>query len=111
MYKIAAGPFLLDSKNSIIKIKEINLTPVQSQETCIKNLKFQKDYYNLVFKNILFTGADVKRLITDKQLIALNAIVEQVIKVFNDRTLPPDTSSKLGKYPYQMWCPRVYLPV
>jgi hypothetical protein len=47
------------------------------------------------------TGLHFKKLINDNVLEIDQASLQVVLKIFNDRTLPFDTTSKVGKYPYQ----------
>lgn len=100
-YKIAVGPFSLDKKQSVIKVNSLAFTPLISEKAFMARQKFQKDQYNFVFNNLVFTGVDVKALINEQKLIADNASLQPVMKIFNDRTLPFDTSSKVGMYPQQ----------
>ena len=102
VYKINIGAFLLDNGRSEITIKDASVVPTMSSEAFVKTLKFQKDYYNLRFNNIKLTGADVRKLITDKEVIAENAYMQPILNIFNDRTVAPDTASKIGQYPQQL---------
>ncbi len=101
IYKIAIGPFLLDNAHSVVAAKYVSVTPTVSQEKFVQSLKFQKDLYNLRFNNIKLTGADVKKLVTDKMIIAEELSFQPLINIFNDRTVMPDTASKIGQYPQQ----------
>ncbi|MEP6711644.1 MAG: hypothetical protein ABJA37_04465, partial [Ferruginibacter sp.] len=101
IYKIAIGPFLLDNAKSLVTAKFVRVTPTLSQEKFVQSLKYQKDLYNLRFNNIRLSGADVRKLVTDKMIIADEVSLQPVIKIFNDRTVLPDTASKMGQYPQQ----------
>ena len=101
IYKIAIGPFLLDNARSLVTTKFLTMTPTITEEKFVQSLKFQKDLYNLHFNNVKLTGADIKKLVTDKMLIAEEAYFQPIINIFNDRTVKPDTASKMGQYPQQ----------
>lgn len=102
MYKLDIGPFLLDKIHSVIRAEYAALIPIISRDAFVRSLKFQKDYFNLRFNNIYLTGADLKKLVDGKILLAETASFQPLINVFNDRTVPPDTASKVGQYPHQM---------
>ena len=100
-YKVEVGPFELDKARKTIKINKASITPTLSEAAFVKSLKVQNDIYNVSFKNIQFSGADLTTLFEKKSIIANELVLEPVIKVFNDRTVMPGTESKMGKYPYQ----------
>ena len=102
VYKIAIGPFMLDNARSLITVKDAAVTPVVSRDAFVQSLRFQKDLYDLKFNNIKLTGADVRKLITDKMVVAEELSMQPLIKIFNDRTVDPDTASKIGMYPQQL---------
>ena len=101
IYKAQVGPFELDKVKKTIKINTASLLPLMSEAAFVSSLKVQADLYNVNFKNIQFSGADLTALLEKKSVIAENLVFEPVLRVFNDRTVAPDTESKLGKYPYQ----------
>ncbi len=102
LYKIVVAPLIADAAKGTINIKQIDVLPMLSQQAFVRSLKKQKDYFSFAFKNIILTGADVKAMITDNRIIVANASLEPVLKIFNDRTVPPDEGSKVGKYPHQL---------
>ncbi len=101
IYNIQIGPFELDKIEQSIKINSANVTPTMSEAAFVKSLKFQKDLFNVQLKKIYFTGVDLKSLLDKKMLIADALVLEPVIKVFNDKTVTPDTANKVGKFPFQ----------
>ncbi|RYY71962.1 MAG: hypothetical protein EOO13_01215 [Chitinophagaceae bacterium] len=100
-YKISLGAFVLDNKQSSLKLQSFSLSPLISETAFMKQQKFQKDQYNISLYNILLTGVDVKMLVNEQQLVAERATLSPQVKIFNDRTLPFDTTSKIGMYPQQ----------
>lgn len=101
-YKISIGPFSLDNSNSIITVKNVAVIPVLSEAAFAKSLKFQKDRYDLRFNNIQLRGTDVKRLLAEGVIIAEQADLQPILNIFNDRTVTPDSVSKIGQYPQQL---------
>ena len=100
-YKVEVGTFELDKARKTIKVNTASITPTLSEAAFVKSLKVQNDIYNVSFKNIQFSDADLTALFEKKSIIANELVLEPVIKIFNDRTVMPGTESKMGKYPYQ----------
>lgn len=100
-YKVEVGTFELDKARKTIKVNKASITPTLSEAAFVKSLKVQNDIYNVSFKNIQFSNADLTALFEKKSIIANELVLEPVIKIFNDRTVMPGTESKMGKYPYQ----------
>ncbi len=101
IYKIQVGPFELNKIKKTISVKNVSMVPTLSEAAFVSSLKVQKDLYNINCKNILFEGADLAALLGKKTVIAETMTFEPLIKAFNDRTVTPDNTSKLGQYPYQ----------
>lgn len=101
VYNIQIGVFELDKIKQSIKINTATVTPTMSEATFVNKLKFQKDLFNVQLKNIYFAGVDLTSLLDKKTLIADHLAMEPIIKVFNDKTVTPDTANKIGKFPYQ----------
>lgn len=102
MYKINLGAFILDKARSVITMNSLSVLPLLNPEEFVRSLKFQKDYFNIRINNIRLVGADVKKLVSEKSIIADEASMQALVNVFNDRTVRPDTASKMGQYPHQL---------
>ncbi len=101
IYNINIGPFKLDKKKKQITVNYISLVPTMSETAFVHSLKHQKDLFNINIKNIVFGGTDLITLLEKKSIIAETLTFQPSIKVYNDRTVAPDTVSKMGKYPQQ----------
>ena len=101
-YKMNLGAFDINNGNSSIRIKNFNMTPVQSETAFMNSLTRQEDMYGLEVKNILLSGIDTRLLLTEKKLEAALATLQPTFKAYRDRTIAPDLSSKVGKYPHQL---------
>lgn len=100
-YRISLGAFVADNKQSSIRLDNIALTPLIGETEFMKRQQFQKDQYNFTFRHILLTGVDVRLLMNEQKLVADKATIQPLMKIFNDRTLPFDTTTKIGMYPHQ----------
>ena len=101
MYNINIGPFKLDKIKKQVLVNYISVKPTISETAFVKSLKFQKDQFNINVKNIVLDGVDIIALIEKEAIIAQTITLQPTIKVFNDKTVQPDTASKIGKYPQQ----------
>ncbi|WP_301923543.1 hypothetical protein [Ferruginibacter sp.] len=102
IYKFIVQGLQLNNKTGIVKVNRILYKPLLSEAAFVKINKMQKDRYNLNFNRINLTGVNFKKLISDNMLEMEQASLEPVLKIFNDRTLPFDTTSKVGKYTHQL---------
>jgi hypothetical protein len=101
-YKVAVGSFNVNNATSFLRLNKISVKPLLSRAAFMKQQKFQLDQYDLEFNNILLTGINAKALMNEQKLFADNASLQPVLKVYNDRTLAFDTTSKVGLYPHQL---------
>ena len=101
LYKISVGDFTINNAASLVKVKNFLLKPLLTEQQFVNQSRHQRDQYNLTANNIILSGVNITRLITNKELEVENAAFQPILKIFNDRTLPPDSTSKIGKYPHQ----------
>lgn len=101
LYQLSAAGLKLNNREGSINIRQVLLKPLLSQAEFVKRSKEQTDRLDMLFSNIELKGVDFKKLINENILYIKNASLQPVIKIFNDRTLPPGVSSKIGKYPQQ----------
>jgi hypothetical protein len=101
-YKINIDAFDINNANSSVRIKSITAKPQFSEAAFSKSLVRQKDLYNMEFNNIELSGIDTRLLITRQRLEAAMARLQPVVKIYRDRTVAEDLSSKVGKYPHQL---------
>jgi len=101
LYKMTVGNFIISNAASIIKVKNFLLKPVLTEQQSAQQNRFQHDIYNLALNDIVLSGVNIKKLVSDQALEIENASFQPIIKIFNDRTLPPEGKSKVGNYPQQ----------
>jgi hypothetical protein len=101
-YKMTIGPFDINNANSSMRIKRFTVKPMFTEAAFSKSLQKQEDLYNLEFNNIELSGIDTRLLITQQRLEATMATLQPVVKIYRDRTVAEDMSSKVGKYPHQL---------
>ncbi len=101
LYNLNVGNFVINNANSEMKITQISLKPLLTELEFVRQSSHQNDQYNLVFNNLILSGVNIKKLLSSQELEVEQASFQPIIKIFNDRLLPPDSSSKIGKYPQQ----------
>lgn len=101
LYKMDLGNFVVNNVNSSIQLAHFHLKPLLTEQQFVSKSRVQRDQFNLSFNSVNLSGVNIKELISNKKIEVDQVSLRPVIKVFNDRTLPFDTASKLGKYPHQ----------
>ena len=103
IYKISMGAFDISKVSGTVHIQYFSVKPNVTSEVFVKSLKVQKDLYDMNIKNVTITGVDMNKVITDKMLFAEQATLQPNINIFNDRTVAPNTESKVGNAPHQLF--------
>ena len=101
-YKITLGAFDINNADASMRIKNFTVKPQFTEAAFSKTLAHQEDLYNLEFNNIQLGGIDTRLLISRLRLEAATGTLQPIIKIYRDRTVADDLSSKVGKYPHQM---------
>lgn len=101
-YKMSLGAFDINNGNSSMRIKSFTVKPQLTEAAFSKSLAHQEDLYNLEFNNIELSDIDTRMLITQRRLEAVAGNVQPIVKIYRDRTIAEDLSSKVGKYPHQL---------
>lgn len=102
LYKINAKGLEIDKTRSNISINQVAIVPQLSENEFFRQSTHQRDRYDITFNNIKLNTLNFNRLIGENAVEADNASLQLILKVANDRTLPDDTASKVGKAPYQL---------
>jgi len=102
IYKMSVGAFEINNADASLYIKSFTVKPQVSEAAFSKSLTYEKDLFNLSFNDIVLNGINVKMLITQLRLEAATATLQPVLKIYRDKTIADDLSSKVGKYPQQL---------
>ncbi len=100
-YKLSVGDFSVSNTTSTIHVKNILLAPLLSEKEFVKRSSSQKPLYNLTFNNVILSGVNTKRFLSNQELEMDKASFQLILKIFKDRTLAEDSINKVGKYPHQ----------
>ncbi len=104
MYKILAEKlFIQIRENTITTVKNFHLQPAYSQQEFSKRLNVQTDRFNIKVPSLIVDNFDYTEFLNNRAMIAAQVILNNAdIDVYNDRTLPHNTKSKVGSYPHQL---------
>lgn len=105
-YELKAEKFILNGAQhfqAIIKNIELIPTAGGSLETIAAQTPVQMDVYRLSIPEVVIDSLDYRSFLEDSMIrtpmILLN---EPSLIIFNDRSSPPSTQSKIGKNPHQL---------
>ena len=101
-YRMTLGAFDINNANSSMRIKSFTVKPQFTEAAFSKSIAHQEDLYNLEFNNIELSDIDTRLLITQRKLEAATGSLQPIIKIYRDRTVAEDKTSKVGKYPHQL---------
>lgn len=100
-YTIGIDSLRFTSTDNTLHIAQARVTPRLSETAFAASLPRQKDRYDFVLQNIALHHIDRKAL-WYKTIRADSLVIgESSFKIYRDISRPPDTTSKVGKYPQQ----------
>jgi hypothetical protein len=100
-YRIDINGIRLDNRDGVGHIGKVSVKPLGSEAAFVSGSPHQKDRYDLDFNNISVKGLNFKKLLGENAVEINELTLQPLMVIFNDRTLPVDSSSKVGKYPVQ----------
>jgi len=100
-YTIGVDSLQFTSMDNTLHVAQVKITPRLSEAAFAASFPAQKDRYDFLLKNIVLRHLDRKAL-WHKTIRSDSLIIgESSFKVYRDISRPPDTTSKVGKYPQQ----------
>lgn len=110
-YKLSLARIRFNSDDNKLTARDLQLKLKMSQEEFFRKQNMQKEIYELDFPTLEFTDIDRNKLMSKGELhISAIHLNQSKIKLLMNRKLPPNTKSKLGKYPNQL-LQKLKLPV
>lgn len=102
-YKLSLAKIRFSSNDNKFTARDLQLKLKMSQEEFFRKQNMQKEIYELDFPTLEFTDIDRNRLMSKGELhVSAVHLNQSKIKILMNRKLPPNTKSKLGKYPNQL---------
>jgi hypothetical protein len=101
-YKMKAQWIKYSSKNRILEVDSFKLQPTLEKEDFYGAANRQVALYNIEFAKVRFINTRLDHFIHNNIIDADSVVFEKPqVKIYDDKTLPPDFESKIGKFPHQ----------
>jgi hypothetical protein len=101
-YKMKAKKISYSSKNKLLEIDSFKLQPTLEREDFYGAANRQTSLYYLEFVKVRFVNTRLDHFIHNDLIEADSVVFDKPdIEIYNDKSLPPDFESKIGKYPHQ----------
>jgi hypothetical protein len=101
-YKMKAQGIAYSSKDRILEVDSFKLQPTLEKEDFYGAANRQTSLYYIEFAKVRFVNTRLDHFIHNNIIDADSVVFEKPdIKIYNDKSLPPDFESKIGKFPHQ----------
>jgi hypothetical protein len=101
-YKMKAKGITYSSKDRILEVDSFKLQPTLEKEDFYGAANRQTSLYHIEFMKVRFVNTRLDHFIHNNVIDADSVVFEKPeVKIYNDKTLPPDFESKIGKFPQQ----------
>lgn len=101
-YKMKAEWIKYSSKARTLEVDSFKLQPTLEKEDFYGAANRQTALYNIEFAKVRFVNTRLDHFIHNNIIDADSVVFETPqVKIYNDKTLPPDFESKIGKFPHQ----------
>ncbi len=103
LYRFKIGEIEIQTKNQAMQLKKLQFMPRVPVQAFYKKIKHQQDRFEVTTEQISFNKVDWWAIIREESfLVRKVSMVNGTIKIFNDKSQPVDTKSKMNKYPHQL---------
>jgi hypothetical protein len=101
-YKMKAEWIKYSSKDRTLEVDSFKLKPTLDKEDFYGAANRQTALYYIEFAKVRFVNTRLDHFIHNNVIDADSVVFEKPqVKIYNDKTLPPDFESKIGKFPQQ----------
>ncbi|HWI93692.1 MAG TPA: hypothetical protein VNT20_20565 [Flavisolibacter sp.] len=101
-YKMKAKWIKYSSKERTLEIDSFKLQPTLDRKDFYEAANRQTSLYNIEFTKVRFVNTRLDHFIHNNVIDADSVVFEKPdVKVYTDKSLPPDFESKIGKFPHQ----------
>lgn len=101
-YKLDVSGLRFTSHEDALSVHKVRIIPQLPETEFAYSSPVQKDRYDFLLEDISLQGIEWES-VCHKELVAETmTISKSSFKVYRDLSRPPDTSSKVGKYPQQL---------
>lgn len=101
-YKMRAKQITYSSKQRLLEVDSFKLQPTLEKRDFYEAANRQTSLYNIEFAKVRFVNTRLDHFIRNNTIEGDSVVFEKpLVKIYDDKTLPPDFESKIGKYPQQ----------
>lgn len=101
-YKMKAKEITYSSKKRVLEVDSFELQPTLDKEDFYSAANRQTSLYNIAVTSVRFVNTRLDHFIHNNIIDADSVVFEKPeVKIYDDKTLPPDFESKIGKFPHQ----------
>jgi hypothetical protein len=101
-YKMKAEGIKYSSKDRSLEVDSFKLQPTLEKEDFYSVANRQTSLYYFEFARVRFVNTRLDHFIHNNIIDADSVVFEKPeLKIYNDKSLPPDFESKIGKFPHQ----------
>ena len=101
-YKMKAKEIRYSSKDRLLEVDSFKLQPTLDKDDFYEAANRQTSLYYIQFAKVRFVNTRLDHFIHNNIIDADSVVFEKPdVKIYNDKSLPPDFESKVGKYPHQ----------
>jgi hypothetical protein len=103
LYRFSVGDLRIETNTRQMHLDEVTFKPRVSTAAFYKVVKHQKDKFDISVKGLKFTVLDWWSLLAEETFFAQKLEMNNgSIRIYNDKSMPEDKRSKVGKYPHQL---------
>ncbi|HTJ15116.1 MAG TPA: hypothetical protein VL547_23935 [Dinghuibacter sp.] len=103
LYRLRLGSLTYDFAARAAALEDFSLSPALDADAFYRRVGHQADRYTLRVPSIGLYGVNMSEMLLYAYLHVDSAHLERPdIRIYHDRTQPPDTRSKVGRYPQQL---------
>jgi hypothetical protein len=101
-YKMKAETITYSSKDRMLEVDSFKLQPTLDKEDFYSTASRQTSLYYIEFARVKFFNTRLDHFIHNNIIEADKVVFEKPgVKIYDDKSLPPDFESKIGKFPHQ----------
>jgi hypothetical protein len=101
-YKMKAKEIRYSSKQRTLEVDSFKLQPTLEKGDFYEAANRQTNLYNIEFAKVRFVNTRLDHFIHNNIIDADSVVFEKPeVKIYNDKSLPPDFETKIGKFPHQ----------
>jgi hypothetical protein len=101
-YKMKAKGIKYSSKERTLEVDSFKLQPTLDKEDFYSAANRQTSLYYIEFTKVRFVNTRLDHFIHNNVIDADSVVFEKTdVKIYDDKSLPPDFESKIGKFPHQ----------